>query len=76
MEQETGYPDDEFGSGNGSISENGYNNEDESWSSYENLPADDFQINEGSAGSQNISGMYVDLCFLWKTTAWQLTCFF
>lgn len=59
MEEETGYAGDEYGNDNGSSIENVCSNEDkyssknESWSSYENLPVEDFEINEDGGGNDN-----------------------
>jgi hypothetical protein len=76
MEEEIGYTDallyTDTGTGgdgtdrvtrtddNDSTGEDDYKSDGESWSSYDNLPEEDFQNKENGACSDNVSAVYVD----------------
>ncbi|KAE8786190.1 hypothetical protein D1007_39974 [Hordeum vulgare] len=59
MEEDTGYSKDEYdidtvdATDNSSINDDDYNSANESWSSYNNLPSEDFQNNEDDTCSEN-----------------------
>ncbi|KAE8768187.1 hypothetical protein D1007_60380 [Hordeum vulgare] len=59
MEEYTGYSKDEYdidtgdATDNSSINDDDYNSANESWSSYDNLPSEDFQNNEDDTCSEN-----------------------
>ena len=63
MEEETGYSrvdiDTVDANDNSSINDEDYDSANESWSSYDNLPSEDFQDNENGAYSENISDIYL-----------------
>ena len=63
MEEETGYSrvdiDTINATDNSSINDEDYNGTNESWSSYDNLPSEDFQNNEDGACSENVSDIYL-----------------
>ena len=46
--------------------------DNESWSSYDNLPEEDFQNKEEGACSENVSDVYIH--FVGRRTIWVLTC--
>ena len=58
MKEETGYSRDEYdidivdATDNSSINDDVYDSANESWSSYDNLPWEDFQNNEDGACSE------------------------
>ena len=66
MEEDTGYSKDEYdidtvdATDNSSINDDDYNSANESWSSYDNLPSEDFQNNEDDTCSENVSDIYLD----------------
>jgi hypothetical protein len=84
MEKETGFTDafletsEWYGSDRvDHMNEDGSKNDDdssdnESWSSYENLPEEDFQKKEDGACSENVSDVYIDI--VGRRTIWVLTC--
>src|SRR3954470_10296437 len=63
MEEETGYSrvdiDTVDATDNSSINDEDYDSANESWSSYDNLPSEDFENNENSACSENVSDIYL-----------------
>ncbi|KAE8814471.1 hypothetical protein D1007_08546 [Hordeum vulgare] len=64
MEEYTGYLKDEYdidtgdATDNSSINDDDYNSANESWSSYDNLPSEDFQNNEYDTCSENDDSFY------------------
>ena len=66
MEEETGYTCDQYGDDDVSrtykdcSNQDDYSSDNESWSSYNNFPNEDFQKNEDGACSENVSDVYID----------------
>ena len=84
MDKETGFTDlfldtsewdgsDSVDRTNGNDSKDDDDGSDnESWSSYDNLPEEDFQKKEEGACSENVSDVYIH--FVGRRTIWVLTC--